>query len=98
MCIDYRIDDMIEAGWGVVDSDFDPVAFQRWKQKAYDCLSAMVGPDHVYTKHFAEFVTNCGKADVLAASGILSAAKEHLSCSQEATDGTPSQEDAISPN
>ena len=27
MSIERRIDDLIEAGWGVVDSDFDPFAF-----------------------------------------------------------------------
>jgi hypothetical protein len=27
MSVEERIDDLIEAGWGVLDSDFDPVAF-----------------------------------------------------------------------
>ena len=70
-----RIDDLIEAGWGVLDSDFDPVAFQRWRRRAFDCLTALVGPDHVYTRHFENFVRHGGKRDLLAAGGILSAAK-----------------------
>ncbi len=49
MCVEQRIDDLIEAGWGVLHSDFDPVAFQRWRRKAVDCITAVVGPDHVYT-------------------------------------------------
>ena len=76
MTIDGRIDDLIEAGWGVLDSDFDPVAFQRWRRKAFDCLTAVVGPDHVYTRHFANSVQQDGKTDLLAAAGILSAAQQ----------------------
>ena len=75
MSIERRIDDLIEAGWGVLDSDFDPVAFHRWRRSAFDCLTAMFGPDHVYTKHFEKLVRQGGKTDLLAAGGILSAAK-----------------------
>ncbi len=76
MTIDGRIDDLIEAGWGVLDSDFDLIAFQRWRRKAFDCLTAVVGPDHVYTRYFANFVRQDGKTDLLAAAGILSAAQK----------------------
>ncbi len=78
MSVEQRIDALIEAGWGVLDSDFDPVAFQRWRRKACDCLTAMVGPDHVYTRHFENFVRQEGEADLLIAGGILSAAKEQM--------------------
>ena len=56
MSIEQRIEDVIEAGWGVLDSYFDPIAFQRWRRRAFDCLTAVVGPDHVYTRHLANFV------------------------------------------
>ena len=82
MSIERRIDDLIKAGWGVVDSDFDPVAFQRWRRSAFDCLSAMFGPDHVYTKHFEKLVRQGGKTDLLAAGGILSAAQEQMACNR----------------
>ena len=78
MSVEQRIDDLIEAGWGVLDSDFDPVAFQRWRRKAFDCLTAVVGPDHVYTRQFANFVRQGGKTDLLAAGGILSAAQQEI--------------------
>ena len=32
MSIERRMDDLIEAGWGVLDSDFDPIAFQHWSE------------------------------------------------------------------
>lgn len=82
MAIDGRIDDLIEAGWSVLDPDFDPVAFQRWRRRAFDCLAALVGPDHVYTRHFQNFVRQGRKTDLLAAGGILSAAKEQGSCNR----------------
>jgi len=82
MSVEQRIDDVIEAGWGVLDSDFDPVAFQGWRRRAFDCLTAMCGPDHVYIRHFENFVRQGGKRDLLAASGILSAVKEQASCNR----------------
>lgn len=82
MSVEQRIDDLIEAGWGVLDSDFDPVAFHRWRRRAFDCLTAMLGSDHVYTRHFENFVRLGGKTDLLAAGGILSAAKEQAPCNR----------------
>jgi len=78
MSVVQRIDDLIEAGWGVLDSDFDPIAFHHWRRKAFDCLTAVVGPDHVYTRHFAHFVRQGGKTDFLAAAGRLSAAQQGI--------------------
>jgi hypothetical protein len=80
MSTDGRIDNLIEAGWGVLDSDFDLVAFQRWRCRALDCLTALVGPDHVYTRQF-------GKRDLLVAGGILSAAKEQMAGTELAGTG-----------
>ncbi|MDQ1239284.1 MAG: hypothetical protein QG577_1469 [Thermodesulfobacteriota bacterium] len=72
-----RIDDFIEAGWGGAESAlFDPVAFHHWRQRAFEVLIAMVGPDHVYTRHFENFVRQGGETDLRAAFGKLSAAKE----------------------
>jgi hypothetical protein len=84
MSVEQRIDDLIEAGWGVLHSDFDPVAFQHWRSEAFACLNAVVGPDHVYTRHFANFVRQGGSADLLAGGGILSAAKEQMAGNEQA--------------
>ncbi len=73
-----RIDELIMAGWTVVDSDFDPVAFDHWRLKAFDCLTAMFDPDHVYVKYFEHFVEQGGRTNVLAAGGVLVAAKEQV--------------------
>jgi hypothetical protein len=78
MQIERKIDELIKAGWDVLDSDFDPIAFQHWRVKAYECLSAMCGPDHVYTKYFEQFVQQSEKTDTLAAGGVLVAAKEQI--------------------
>jgi hypothetical protein len=78
MKIEDQIDDLIKAGWGVVESDFDPVAFQHWRLKAFECLNAMFGSDHAYTKYFEHFVQQGDKPNVLAAGGVLTAAKEQM--------------------
>jgi hypothetical protein len=73
-----QIDELIMAGWRVVDSDFDPVAFDHWRLKAFDCLTAMFGPDQVYARYFEHFVEQSGGTNVLAAGGVLVAAKEQV--------------------
>ncbi len=78
MTIEHRIDELIKAGWGVVESDFDPMAFQKWRIKAFECLTAMFGPDHVYTKNFEHFVQQGDRTNLLAAGGVLVAAKEQM--------------------
>ena len=78
MQIESQFDELIKAGWGVIDSDFDPVAFQHWRLKAFECLNAMFGSDHAYTKYFEHFVRQGDRANVLAAGGVLSAAKQHM--------------------
>jgi hypothetical protein len=97
MSMEGRIDDLIEAGWGVLDSDFDPVAFQRWRRKAFDCLTAVVGPDHVYTRHFENFIRQGGKTDLLAAGGILSAAQQQMTCNGLQPSEAPGSPEAVSP-
>ena len=83
MKIEQQLDELIKAGWEVVDSDFDPVAFQRWRLKAFECLNAMFGSDHVYTKYFEHFVRGSHSA-VCAAGGVLAAAKQQVGRQRDA--------------
>ena len=85
MKVEQRIDELIKAGWGVLESDFDPNAFQNWRVKAFECLRAMFGPDHVYTKYFQHFVEQGDRTNVLAAGGVLVAAKEQMKGKELAT-------------
>jgi hypothetical protein len=40
-----RLDDLIEAGWHVIDTDFDGDALQHWRTQVTSCLSMLLGPD-----------------------------------------------------
>ncbi len=82
MSVEQRMVDLIEVDWGVLDPDFDPIAFQRWRRRAFASLTAMFGPDHVYTKHFEKLVRQGEKMDILAAGGILSAAQDQMACNR----------------
>ena len=73
-----RIDDVIEAGWYVVESDFDAGAFRTWKERAFECVASLMGPDHPYTRYFGEFVSEAKKNNVLTGEGILTAVKEQV--------------------
>lgn|GEM_PF-2060717 len=52
MTVSERIDRLVESGWCVVDSDFDPIAFRNWRQQALDCLTVLLEPDHPYVRLF----------------------------------------------
>jgi len=70
-----KIDALIQSGWDVLDSDFDAEAFRRWRTMARDCLSDVVGPQHVYTQFFDDWVRSTDKKDLMAGEGILIAAQ-----------------------
>jgi hypothetical protein len=49
-----QFDALVEAGWYVIDTEFDETALKFWKEKAYDFLNTFVGPDHADTMVFRE--------------------------------------------
>jgi hypothetical protein len=73
MSVEERIDDLIEAGWCMLESDFDAPTFLRWRIAALDCLSELLGPNHTYTLHFRTLVEQNDGLDCLAGGGILTA-------------------------
>ncbi|MFC1836111.1 hypothetical protein ACFL2Q_15560 [Thermodesulfobacteriota bacterium] len=77
-----RLDDLIVEGWYVIYSDVDPFALHQWRCRAFDCLSEMLGPDHVYTRHFENLVRQGSKRDLLTTGGILSAARQAITCTR----------------
>ncbi|MBI5250303.1 MAG: hypothetical protein HY912_12480 [Desulfomonile tiedjei] len=76
--IEKRIDELIEAGWDVLYSDFDVRAFDQWKKRAFSCLTVLLGPDHTYTKSFGNYVDAAEEISLLVGGGILTAAKEQM--------------------
>lgn len=51
MSLDQRIDALIEAGWYVVESDFDETAVQNWRKRAVECLADLSKPFEIRTEH-----------------------------------------------
>jgi hypothetical protein len=78
MCVQRRIDDLIKAGWGVLESNFHPAAFHNWRREAFFCLNVLLGPDHAYTDYFRSYVQEAEKKNLLVGGGILTAAKEKM--------------------
>ncbi len=61
-----KVDALIQSGWDVLDTDFNAEAFRRWRTMARDCLSDLVGPQHVYTQFFDDWVRSTDKKDLMA--------------------------------
>ncbi len=72
------IDNLIESGWEVLQSEFEPRAFTNWKMRAFQWLYAVMGPDHPYTEYFNTFVTRPQYTDLLAGQRILNAVREQM--------------------
>jgi hypothetical protein len=52
MNIDTKIDRLIEAGWYVLDSEFDNRALAHWKKTTSEFLISFLGPRHLVTESF----------------------------------------------
>lgn len=68
-----RLDDLIEAGWHVVDSEFDVEALYYWKKKALDFLTDFVGPDHACTRSFKDRIQQTEQFGLLDGTDIFGA-------------------------
>jgi hypothetical protein len=73
MGIERKIDALVEAGWNVLESDFDEEAFLHWRLRANECLEALLGADHIYTERFKETMGRPETNAVLAGVGVLAA-------------------------
>ncbi len=83
------VDNLIEAGWHVIDSDFDMMAFTHWRKQALDCIGALMGPAHAYTHYFRDFVEQAEKASLLTGEGILVATKEQVAKAERESQTAP---------
>jgi hypothetical protein len=78
MCFEKQFDDLIEAGWDVIDSDFDPVSFHHWRKQAAVCLSSLLGPDHIYVRYFSKHLQEANRDNLVVGEAILVAAGREL--------------------
>ncbi|MGO9566869.1 MAG: hypothetical protein ACLP5H_04940 [Desulfomonilaceae bacterium] len=81
------IDNLIEAGWHVLDTDFDEAALRNWRELALICLTDLLGSDHVYVQQFDDWVRHREKLNLMAAGGVLVAAKE-MASKMKSVDGS----------
>ncbi|MBI5571183.1 MAG: hypothetical protein HY914_14665 [Desulfomonile tiedjei] len=73
MTLEAQIDALIEAGWHVLESNFDEAAFLHWRTRSYECLKALLGPGHTYTEHFEYNMRQSEAATLLSGVGVLAA-------------------------
>jgi hypothetical protein len=73
------LEKLIQAGWYLIESDFDTGAFAHWKEEAFDCVNGLMGSQHACTRCFKDVVRGVCEYDLLAAEGILEAVREQIS-------------------
>jgi hypothetical protein len=52
--LDQQLTKLVEAGWHVIESDFDAAAFRTWRAAAVKCLSELIGPEFESSRYFGE--------------------------------------------
>jgi hypothetical protein len=72
------LNDLINSGWSILENGFDLQAFLAWKQMSFACLVGLLGPLHFYTRNFRRFTEDGSPKGLLAAEGLLTAAKEEI--------------------
>ena len=78
MSFEKQFEDLIEAGKNVIDTDFDPIAFQQWRTHAVMCLSALMGYNHAYAKCFVAHHKDPKQNNLVVGGGILEEANHGL--------------------
>lgn len=56
MLLDKHLEALVDAGWHVIDTDFDATAVLTWRREAFQCLNLLVGPEHACTQHFEHYL------------------------------------------
>ncbi len=69
---------LVEAGYELVESDFDEMTFKKWRQKAIDCISSLLGPDHPYTRSFSEHVRRHDPNNLFLGRGLIDATRQDV--------------------
>ena len=70
--------ELISMAQAMLDSGFDLDAFLQWRHLAFLCLFGLVGPLHFYIRRFRQVKNEPSPQNLLAATGILEAAKQQI--------------------
>jgi hypothetical protein len=73
------LDGLIEGAWRIMGSSGESEVFDPWKENCLKCLSLLMGADHHYTHCFKNYVQQPDSLSLLAAGGLLEAAREQFS-------------------
>lgn len=83
MSIERLLDELIVAGWRVLETDFDEKAFFQWRRRACDCLEALLEPNHPYLRLFQDHVEEAATLSLLAGGGILYSLREQVTTNSD---------------
>ncbi len=74
------LDNLIEAGWNVLKTNFDEVAIEKWRKEALHCVSELGGPDHPCTEYFKTVADQRSRGGgIHDEAGAFNSAKEQIS-------------------
>lgn len=75
---DEAFEALVQAGYQVVETDFDEMAFKEWRQKAVNCIAALLGSEHPYARSFSEHVRRCDLNSLFLGRGLVDATKRYV--------------------
>jgi hypothetical protein len=72
------LNELISAAQRMLNTGFDVNTFMVWETMAFVALLSALGPSHYYTQTFKQLTVEKSPKGLLAAGGILVAAKEEI--------------------
>ncbi len=72
------LNELISAAQRMLSAGFDVKTFMAWEALAFMALLSTLGPSHYYTQNFKHLAAEKSPKGLLAAKGILVAAKEEI--------------------
>ena len=70
--------ELIDTAQAMLNAGFDLDTFLHWRHLAFLCLLGLVGPLHFYTRRFRQLKNEPSPQNLLAAAGILEAARQQV--------------------
>lgn len=90
------LNDLINYAQFILDNGFDLQTFLTWKEAAFICLLALLGPLHFYTRSFGRVTGRTDEKGLLAGEGLLIAAREEIASA--VTDSSATSDETVSPS
>ena len=71
LSVDEAFEALIKAAHQVIDTNFDEIAFKKWRHKAIHYIAVLLGAEHPYARSFSEHVQRRDLSSLFLGRGLV---------------------------